>query len=148
VNPAVKINEPTLQPRFILLPPDTIDSRRSLTLESVEAIAQQRCCHVVDGLSVPGDIAFVGFDNVRYSKYLHVPLTSIDQSTSRLGETAAQLALDLIARKIEKPKTILLAPTLVVRESTIGLKAAAKQAPVAGQPSPWEPQARRRLTRR
>jgi LacI family transcriptional regulator len=100
------------------------------------------------GLSVPGDIAFVGFDNVRYSKYLHVPLTSIDQSTSRLGETAAQLALDLIARKIEKPKTILLAPTLVVRESTIGLKAAAKQPAVAGQPSPGEPQARRRLTRR
>jgi hypothetical protein len=30
MNPAVKINEPTLQPRFILLPPDTIDSRRSL----------------------------------------------------------------------------------------------------------------------
>ena len=40
MNPAVKINEPTFQSRFILLPPDTIDSRRSLTLESVEAIAQ------------------------------------------------------------------------------------------------------------
>ncbi len=100
------------------------------------------------GLSIPGDIAFVGFDNVRYSKYLHVPLTSIDQSTSRLGEAAAQLALDLIAQKVEKPKTILLAPTLVVRQSTIGLKAAAKQADLAAQASTGKPPARRRLSRR
>jgi hypothetical protein len=46
--PAVKINKATLQPRFILLPPDTIDSPRSLTLESVEAIAQQRGVNVVE----------------------------------------------------------------------------------------------------
>jgi LacI family transcriptional regulator, galactose operon repressor len=72
------------------------------------------------GLSIPTDIAFVGFDNVKYSKYLQIPLTSVDQSTQQLGETAAQLVLDLIAKKVDKPKTILLAPTLVVRESTIG----------------------------
>jgi LacI family transcriptional regulator len=72
------------------------------------------------GLSIPRDIAFVGFDNARFSKYLQIPLTSIDQSTKRLGEEAAQLALDLMTKKVKKPKTILLAPTLVVRESTIG----------------------------
>jgi LacI family transcriptional regulator len=88
------------------------------------------------GLSIPGDIAFVGFDNVRYSKYLHIPLTSIDQSTERLGETAAQLALDLIAKKVDKPRTVLLAPTLVVRQSTVeaksaaAVKAAAKKSPL------------------
>ena len=48
MNPAVKINEPILQSRFILLPTDTIDSRRSLTLESVEAIAQQHGVDVVE----------------------------------------------------------------------------------------------------
>lgn len=72
------------------------------------------------GLSIPQDIAFVGYDNVKYSKFLQIPLTSVDQSTEQLGEAAAQLALDLAARKIDKPKEILLAPTLVVRESTIG----------------------------
>jgi LacI family transcriptional regulator len=72
------------------------------------------------GLSIPGDIAFVGFDNVKYSKYLQIPLTSVDQSTQQLGETTAQLALDLVAKKLDKPKKILLAPTLVVRESTMG----------------------------
>jgi LacI family transcriptional regulator len=72
------------------------------------------------GLSIPGDIAFVGFDNVSYCKYLQIPLTSVDQSTAQLGEVAAQLALDLVAKKVDKPKTILLAPTLAVRASTIG----------------------------
>ena len=72
------------------------------------------------GLSIPKDIAFVGFDNVKYSRYLQIPLTSVDQSTQQLGEAAARLALDLIAKRVEKPRTILLAPTLVVRESTLG----------------------------
>ena len=80
------------------------------------------------GLSVPGDIAFVGFDNVRYSRYLPIPLTSIDQSTTELGEAAAQLALALIARKGEKPKTILMTPRLVVRQSTVGMKEVQKPA--------------------
>jgi LacI family transcriptional regulator len=43
------------------------------------------------GLDIPGDIAFVGFDNVRYSQYLQIPLSSVDQRTAQLGEAAAQL---------------------------------------------------------
>ncbi len=53
MNPAVKINEATFQSRFILLPPDTIDFRRSLTLESVEAIAQQSGVNMVEQGSKP-----------------------------------------------------------------------------------------------
>ncbi len=53
MNPIVKIDEATFQSRFILLPPDTIDSRRSLTLESVEAIAQQRGVNMVEQGSEP-----------------------------------------------------------------------------------------------
>jgi LacI family transcriptional regulator, galactose operon repressor len=73
------------------------------------------------GLSIPNDIAFVGFDNVRYSKYLQIPLSSIDQATAQLGEKAAQLALDLIAQRVERPQRILLSPQLVVRQSTVGI---------------------------
>lgn len=72
------------------------------------------------GLSIPKDIAFVGFDNVKYSKYLQIPLTSVDQSNEKLGTAAAQLALELVAKTVEKPRNILLAPTLVIRESTVG----------------------------
>jgi len=76
------------------------------------------------GLSIPGDIAFVGFDNVSYCRYLQIPLTSVDQSTTQLGELAAQLALDLVAGKVDKPRSILLPPTLAVRASTVGNAAA------------------------
>lgn len=72
------------------------------------------------GLSIPKDIAFVGFDNVRFSKYLQIPLTSVDQSVGQLGEVAATVALKLVAGTNEKPKNILLTPTLVVRQSSIG----------------------------
>jgi LacI family transcriptional regulator len=72
------------------------------------------------GFSVPEDIAFVGFGNVRYSKYLRIPLTSVEQSTTELGEAAAQLALDLVAKKLDKPMTIRLRPTLAVRASSAG----------------------------
>jgi hypothetical protein len=41
VNPAVKIGEPVLKSGFILLPCHAIDSRRSLTLEGVEAVAKK-----------------------------------------------------------------------------------------------------------
>ena len=72
------------------------------------------------GLFIPKDIKFVGFDNVRYSKYLQIPLTSIDQSTLQLGSTAAGMILDLVSGKQTGVRNITLAPTLVVRESSVG----------------------------
>jgi len=83
------------------------------------------------GLGIPDDIAVVGYDNLKYSSFLQIPLTSVDQSTSQLGEAAAQLALDLVAKKIETPREILLAPTLVVRESTAAKKLAGRKARAA-----------------
>jgi LacI family transcriptional regulator len=71
------------------------------------------------GLSIPEDIAFVGCGNVRYSDYLRIPLSSIDQSTSLLGEHAGNLALQLIREGGSTPKGIRVAPTLVVRSSSV-----------------------------
>lgn len=70
------------------------------------------------GLSIPGDIAFVGCGNVRYSAYLRVPLSSIDQSTGLLGEHAGNLALELVRETTTQPKNIQIEPTLVIRASS------------------------------
>src|SRR5579864_6613037 len=43
------------------------------------------------GRKVPGDIAVVGAGNVHYSDLLRVPLSTIDQSSSLIGQTAAEL---------------------------------------------------------
>jgi LacI family transcriptional regulator len=70
------------------------------------------------GLAIPNDIAFVGCGNVRYSHYLRVPLSSVDQSTSLLGKHAGELVLDLIRQKSSVPKKVRLQPTLIVRASS------------------------------
>ena len=70
-------------------------------------------------LRIPEDIAIVGCGNVRYSEYLRVPLTSVDQDCESIGERAGRLALSLIETKTPvRAKTILLDPRLVVRAST------------------------------
>lgn len=71
------------------------------------------------GLSIPGDIAFVGCGNVRYSDYLRVPLSSIDQSTGMLGDHAGKLTLELVENHATSPRQIRVKPTLVVRASSM-----------------------------
>ncbi len=71
------------------------------------------------GLSVPGDIAVIGAGNVHYSDLLRVPLSTVDQSSSVIGESAAELLAHCIeAKKPIPPKRILIPPKLVVRESS------------------------------
>lgn len=71
------------------------------------------------GLSIPGDIAFVGCGNVGYSEYLRHPLTSIDQSVPEQGRVAGALALGMDGQSDQPARTVLLKPRLVVRESTV-----------------------------
>jgi LacI family transcriptional regulator len=71
------------------------------------------------GLRVPEDVAIIGCGNVRYSQFLSVPLSSVDQNCGAIGEQAARLALALMdAREPLSPTTLLLDPTLVVRRSS------------------------------
>jgi LacI family transcriptional regulator len=71
------------------------------------------------GLNVPRDVAVVGAGNVHYSDMLAVPLTTVDQGTSQIGRRAAELLIEQIASKRPlRPRTVLIAPKLVVREST------------------------------
>lgn len=72
------------------------------------------------GLRIPEDIALVGCGNLPYSGYLRVPLTSVDQGSHRLGEETARLALGLLkAKKTARPKSVLVPPKLIVRQSTV-----------------------------
>ena len=72
------------------------------------------------GLTVPGDIAFVGTGNLRYAKYLRVPLSSVDQQPEVLGLRAGELALELMAQADLPSRSVLLSPRLVIRQSSVG----------------------------
>lgn len=72
------------------------------------------------GLSIPDDVAFVGCGNIRHADFLRVPLTTIDQNSVLIGERAAKLALAAIEQKpAAKPRSVLLEPRLVVRQSSV-----------------------------
>jgi LacI family transcriptional regulator len=71
------------------------------------------------GLNVPHDLAVIGAGNVHYSDLLRVPLSTMDQSSILIGQTAASLLVNSIESKVDiPPQRILLPPRLVVRESS------------------------------
>lgn len=72
------------------------------------------------GLRIPDDIAIVGCGNLPYADVLRVPLSSIDQNSTAIGEGAGRRALALIAAEgPQRPEAIVVKPTLVVRASSL-----------------------------
>ena len=71
------------------------------------------------GLSVPGDLAIVGYDNTSYCDLAQNALTSIDQSGQVLGLQSARLLIERIKGR-RTPEHFVVTPRLVVRGSSIG----------------------------
>jgi LacI family transcriptional regulator len=70
-------------------------------------------------LRVPEDIAVIGAGNVHYSDLLRVPLSTVDQSSTTIGETAADLLVQCMdSRKPSAVRQIFIPPRLVVRDSS------------------------------
>ncbi len=69
------------------------------------------------GVRVPHDLRVVGFDDVKYATLLSVPLTTVHQCARDIAMTAFDAMLDRIAQPTLPPRTLLLTPKLVVRES-------------------------------
>ncbi len=69
------------------------------------------------GLSVPGDLAVVGYDNTSYCDLAQNALTSIDQSGQVLGLQAARLLIERIKGR-QQGEHFVVTPRLVVRASS------------------------------
>ena len=69
------------------------------------------------GMRVPGDISVVGFDDVPEAAYFWPALTTVRQDFRTLGRNALQLAVRALDGE-DRPDIELVAPVLVVREST------------------------------
>jgi LacI family transcriptional regulator len=71
------------------------------------------------GLTVPGDISVVGFDDNTSAAFSIPSLTTVHQPLFEMGKRAAEILLDKIADRDKKyPKEVMMSPELVVREST------------------------------
>lgn len=80
------------------------------------------------GLSCPGDVSVVGFDDARNARLADPPLSTVRQPISRLGS----LAVAHLARALKggsPPADMTLATTLVLRESC-GCRAGAQRSPL------------------
>jgi LacI family transcriptional regulator len=70
------------------------------------------------GLSVPGEISVVGYDNTTYAALGPISLTSVDQAGRQIGSEAARVLLERIADRKKSSVFISTSPTLVVRRTT------------------------------
>ena len=71
------------------------------------------------GLAIPGQVKVIGAGNVHYSDLLRVPLSTVDQRSTDIGSQAAEILAKALASKRRRPPvSVLIEPTLIVREST------------------------------
>ena len=82
----------------------------------ISAIGCVRALHDA-GLSVPGDVSVMGFDDIQAAGYSVPSLTTIRQPMQHMGALAAELLLKKMAGK-RQPETVRVDPELMEREST------------------------------
>ncbi|WEJ59787.1 LacI family DNA-binding transcriptional regulator [Devosia sp. FJ2-5-3] len=89
------------------------------------AIGVMKWC-LKHGLSVPGDVAIIGFDNLEAGEYLSVTLSTVSYKTEDITRMAVERLLRLIDSpgNLPDPRVTLFEPELVIRESTGGAREA------------------------
>lgn len=70
------------------------------------------------GISVPQEIAVVGYDNRETGQYLEPSLTTVDRDNAEIGQVAMELLLEQIEGKRTTPRHVALPTKLIVRESS------------------------------
>ncbi|HSP82754.1 MAG TPA: LacI family DNA-binding transcriptional regulator [Gillisia sp.] len=71
-------------------------------------------------VKIPEDICVVGFSNEPFTKYMELPITSVDQTPQIMGKIAAEVFLEQIEGKqtLTIEKKVVLTPELCIRASS------------------------------
>ncbi|HVB61036.1 MAG TPA: LacI family DNA-binding transcriptional regulator [Ktedonobacteraceae bacterium] len=102
----------TLQLLDLAQPPDALLTTNSLLAAgALEAIRER-------GLTIPGDIALVTFDETTWASLVQPPLTLIAQPTHEIGQTATELLLRRIAEPARPTRQVILKGQLLIRGSS------------------------------
>jgi DNA-binding LacI/PurR family transcriptional regulator len=70
------------------------------------------------GVRIPEDVRMTGLDDVRYAKFLPVPLTTIRQDCREIGAAAMSTIMDRLLRPDHPVRDVLVRCELVVRSSS------------------------------
>jgi LacI family transcriptional regulator len=90
------------------------------TVNDLLAIGLLQALVMSGDVVVPDDIALVGYDDIDFASAAVVPLTSVQQPSRLIGETAVRILLEEVDDPGLAVRDIVFTPTLVVRESTVG----------------------------
>ncbi len=79
------------------------------------------------GLRIPDDLGIVGFDDIPESAFFWPPLTTVQQNQYNVGEVVVEEIIEIIEsyrqeQEPVQPKSIMLAPILVVRQSSLRMR--------------------------
>jgi len=79
------------------------------------------------GLHIPENLGVVGYDNITESAYFWPPLTTIQQDQFTIGKIAVEEVIKIIdanqaGEESIEPKSIMLSPTLITRQSSLRKK--------------------------
>ena len=69
------------------------------------------------GLSVPGDLSVVGYDDIEFARYTFPPLTTVRQPAAEIGAAAANALVDFLDGGTPLPRAVALEPKLILRQS-------------------------------
>ena len=69
------------------------------------------------GLRIPQDLAVVGYDDIRFSRFTSPPLTTARAPEVELGRRGAEMLFDLINDRTPPAMQVELQSQLIVRES-------------------------------
>ncbi|WP_293904124.1 LacI family DNA-binding transcriptional regulator [Phenylobacterium sp.] len=70
------------------------------------------------GLACPRDVSLVGFDDIRFARFLDPSLTTISQPTREIGHEVVRLLLEVLSGRSDAPRHVTLPHRLVIRAST------------------------------
>ncbi|WP_369414859.1 ribose operon transcriptional repressor RbsR [Erwinia persicina] len=76
------------------------------------------------GMTIPQDIAVVGYDDIELARYMTPPLSTVHQPKDELGELAIDALLHRLADPAAGPQLLILTPELMERASVGDLRGA------------------------
>ncbi|PHM36947.1 HTH-type transcriptional regulator galR [Xenorhabdus innexi] len=88
----------------------------AITFNDVMAAGMMRFFHRRK-IKLPEQLSIVGFDNIVTAQYLYPPLTTIHNPIEEMAQRAANMALDLSAKKELPPQMNMFSGKLIIRES-------------------------------
>jgi LacI family transcriptional regulator len=68
-------------------------------------------------LRVPEDVAVTSFDDLPFSAHAEPPLTTVRQPIQRMGATAVETLMDIIAHPDSPPRSVILPTEIIIRAS-------------------------------